>query len=73
MLEKGKFDVTTEVDFPIEKFQTKGRLKYSVLPCLNVARFGTPQMIGGDILRVESFDFDAVGNLLYFPGRDCFL
>ena len=30
-------------------------------------------MIGGDILRAEGFDFDYVGNLLYFPARDCFI
>ena len=73
MLEKGKFDVISEVDFPDEKFITKGRLRYSIKPVLNVARFGSPEMIGGDILRADGFDFDDVGNLLYFPGRDCYI
>ena len=57
LLENTKFDVTSHVDFPDEKFLTKGSPRYSISPCLNVARFGNPDMIGGDILRAEGFDF----------------
>ena len=65
--------MTTEIDFPEEKFMTKGSPRYSIKPCLNVARFGHRDMIGGDILRAEGFDFDEVGNILYFPARDCYI
>ena len=73
MLEKGNFDVTTYIEFPDEKFLTKGSPRYSIAPCLNVARFGSPDMIGGDILRAEGIDFEEIGNILYFPGRDCYI
>ena len=41
MLEQAKFDVTSEIDFPNEKFVNKGRIVLSVKPVLNIARYGT--------------------------------